>query len=240
MYRGFQEPRNHRLARGVESLGAAALLALAYGAEDELEPKVATSSAAFFVAPATSAAIFVAAASSTAFFATATSSMAFFTIAVSSAAFFTASTSSTTFFTMAASAASFSVVVLLAAVVSHAAEMPPDPVGAIARTATDELGCGVVAASGGSSATNPPMPATLIRLCSRTSSSDDTSLSLWRTRTTYPLSLLGAGVETAPPWPPATPILGIHTPRELSPLWTGAMPTSSIEGITTSSNMLAA
>jgi hypothetical protein len=36
------------------------------------------------------------------------------------------------------------------------------------------------------------------------------------------------------------PIPGIRMPQDWSPLWTSAMPMSSIEGITTTSNVLAA
>jgi hypothetical protein len=75
-YRDFQEPRNHRLAGGVEPLGAATLLTPTDRAGDGPEPAVAASFAAFFVA----------------------SSEAFFFVVASSAAFFFAASSTTFFF----------------------------------------------------------------------------------------------------------------------------------------------
>jgi hypothetical protein len=116
-YRGFQEPRNHRLARGVEPLGIAALLAPTDGAEDEPELAVAASSVAFFtIVPSTAA-----------FFFSAASSMAFFTAAALATTFFAATASSMDFFTTATSAASFSTSTLVATAVSSAAELLPDP-----------------------------------------------------------------------------------------------------------------
>jgi hypothetical protein len=107
MYQGFQEPRNHCLARGVEPLGATALLASTDRAEDELEPAVAASSVTFFTASASSAAFFTATASSVAFFTAIASSVAFFAAAASSAVFFTTTASSAAFFAVAASSANF-------------------------------------------------------------------------------------------------------------------------------------
>jgi hypothetical protein len=66
-YRGFQEPRNHRLVRGAAPLGAATLLTPANRAEDGREPVVAAPLLVFFAA-ASSTAFFLAAASSVAFF----------------------------------------------------------------------------------------------------------------------------------------------------------------------------
>jgi hypothetical protein len=94
-YRGFQETRNHHLARGVEPLGTATLLTPADGVRDGLEPAVATSSVGFITA--SSAAFFFVAASSAAFL-FATSFTAFFFVAASSAAFFFAASSAAFFF----------------------------------------------------------------------------------------------------------------------------------------------
>jgi hypothetical protein len=79
-YRGFQEPLNHRLAGGVEPLGAAALMTPADGARDGLQPAVTVPHSVFFVA--SSEAFFFVVASSVAFF-TATSLAAFFFAAAS-------------------------------------------------------------------------------------------------------------------------------------------------------------
>jgi hypothetical protein len=86
MYRGFQEPRNHRLAGGVEPLGTTALLAPIDGVEDELELADRASSMAFFAAVTTSVAFFTTAALSAAFFTVVASSAAFFTTILSSVA----------------------------------------------------------------------------------------------------------------------------------------------------------
>jgi hypothetical protein len=89
--------RNHRLAGGVEPLGAIALLAPADGAEDESEPADRALYVAFFAAVTTSTAIFTTATSSVAFFTTVALSAAFFTVVTSSAAFFTTVLSSVAF-----------------------------------------------------------------------------------------------------------------------------------------------
>jgi hypothetical protein len=164
---------------------------------------------------------------------------AFFTIAASFAAFFIAIASFTDFFTTAASATSFSIAALVAVAMSSAVELPLDPPGAVAHATTDEPGRGAVVAWGGGTV-DLPLRGALIHLYSGTSSLDDTSLSLWMTHTTFPFPLLGAGVDATPPWPPVVPVPGICTPRDWSPLWINAMPMSSIEGIATSSNVLAA
>jgi hypothetical protein len=122
-YQGFEEPRNCRLAGGVEPLGIATLLALADEAKDELELTVAASPAAFF------------------------------TITVSSAAFFVAVASFTDFFTVPASTASFSTAALIAVAMSSVVELPLDPLGVIAHTTADEPGHGAVVARGGGGGT---------------------------------------------------------------------------------------
>jgi hypothetical protein len=129
---------------------------------------------------------------------------------------------------------------LVATVVSSVVELPPDPPGVIAHVAADELGHSTVTTRGVPPAVDLPLSGALIRLCSGTSSLDDTSSSLRTTHTTFPFSLLGARAEAAPPWPPAVPVPGLCTPRDWSPIWIGAMLMSSIEGIATSSNVLAA
>jgi hypothetical protein len=221
MYQDFQELRNHCWAEGVEPVGAAALLAPINRAEDELEPAVAASPAVFFAVIASVAAFFFATASSAPFFFitassvafstavvsiaafsfVAASSVAFFTVVASTVAFFTAVVSSADFFAAAAFAVSFFVVALVATTVSSAAELPLDSPGVVAHTAANESGRGAVAAGRGVLAVDLPLLGALIRLCSRTSSSDDTSLSLWTTRTTFPFPLLKVEVEAAPPWP---------------------------------------
>jgi hypothetical protein len=118
-YQGFQEPKNCRLAGGVEPLGIAALLAPADGAKDEPEPTVAALPAAFF------------------------------TIAASFAAFFVAIASFTDFFTATVSAASFSAMALIAVAMSSAVELPLDPPGTVAHATTDQPGRGAVVARGG-------------------------------------------------------------------------------------------
>jgi hypothetical protein len=123
MYQSFQEPRNCRLARGVEPLSPAALLTPIDGAKDGPEPTVAASPAAFFFVAASSVAFF-ATASSAAFFLATASSAAFFTTVVSSVAFITFVVSSVDILTVAASATSFSAVALVATTVSPADELP--------------------------------------------------------------------------------------------------------------------
>jgi hypothetical protein len=83
-YRGFQEPWNCRLARGVERLGTATFLTPVNGAGDGMEPTVATPLSVFFAA--SSEAFFFAAASPAVFLFAAASSVAFF-VAASSVAF---------------------------------------------------------------------------------------------------------------------------------------------------------
>jgi hypothetical protein len=219
-------------------------LSVFFAASSEAFFFVAASSAAFFFTAASSAAFFAVAssaaffpaASSAAFFAT-TSSTAIFLAAASSAAFFFAASSAAFFFSAAsyaasfaaaASAASFAAVALVAATVSPAAELPLHPLCTIASAAADEADLGAGVAGGGPSAVHLPRPRTLICLYSGTSSLDDTLLSLWTTHTTFHFPLLGVGLGAAPPWPPAAPTPGIFTPRDWSPLWIGAMPTSSI------------
>jgi hypothetical protein len=107
------------LARGVEPLGAAALLTPADGVGDGPEPAVAAPLLVFFVA--SSKAFFFVVASSTTFFFAAASSAAFF-LAAASMAFFFSVASSATSFAAASSTASFVAAALVAAAVSPAAE----------------------------------------------------------------------------------------------------------------------
>jgi hypothetical protein len=217
-------------------------LSVFFAASSEAFFFAAASSAAFFFTAASSAAFFAVAssaaffpaASSAAFFAT-TSAAAIFLAAASSAAFFFSAASYAASFAAAASAASFAAVALVAATVSPAVELPLDPLCTIASAAADEADLGAGVAGGGPSAVHLPRPRALIRLYSGSSSLDDTLSSLWTTHTTFHFPLLGVGLGAAPPWPPAAPTPGIFTPRDWSPLWIGAMPTSSIEGIATNS-----
>jgi hypothetical protein len=196
VYQGFQETRNRRLAGGVEPLGTAALLTPTDGAEDGLVPTVAASLAAFFAA---SYEAFFVTASSAVFFAPplrwlSSSPLPLWWPTSSPPLWrppFFPTASSVAFFAAATTVASFAIVALVTTAVSPAANLLLDPPGAVARATADEACLDAGAAGGGLPAIDLPRPCALIRLCSGTSSSDDTSSSLRMTHTTFPFPLLG-------------------------------------------------
>jgi hypothetical protein len=171
-YRGFQKPKNQRLAGGVEPLCTAALLTPADGVRDGPETAVTTPLSVFFAASSES---FLSpplrwSSSSPPPLQQPSSSQlppwwpsslpppprqhsskpplrwpSFFLPPPSAASF-----------AATVSIASFAAVALVATVVLPTAELPLDPLGTVARATVDEAGLGVRAAGGGLPAVDLP------------------------------------------------------------------------------------